>query len=152
MAKKSVRRVKNTRQAPKSSKVRKASTKAAPKQAVKKKPAAKRVAKKVSKTKKNVPAKRKAVKRPVALGRPRVPGTADLDRMFRNDYEARQVFEFLKVKTVKELEEHSPEIIIHELTAPLMRTVERIRKALAVNNRFLAGDQKFAVEFIKQIR
>lgn len=96
--------------------------------------------------------KRPAARRPAALGRPKVPGTAELDQMFLKDYEARQVFAFLGVRTVKELEEHPPEEIIQRLTSPVVRTVERIRKALAVNNRYLAGDQQFAVQFCEQIR
>ena len=91
-------------------------------------------------------------KRPAALGRPRIPGTAELDQMFLKDYEARQVFAFLGVQTVRELEAHPPHEIIERLTNPMVRTVERIRKALAINNRYLAGDQKFAVQFSKQIR
>ncbi len=115
--------------------------------------AAKRPAVKKAVTANRKPAaKRKVVKQSSALGRARVPGTADLDQMFLKDYEARQVFEFLRVKTVKELEEHTPDQIIQDLTAPLVRTVERIRKALAINNRYLAGDQKFAVQFTKQLR
>lgn len=96
--------------------------------------------------------KRAANKRPTALGRPKVPGTAELDQMFLKDYEARQVFAFLGVKTVKELEEHPPDEIIERLTGPMVRTVNRIRKALAVNNRYLAGDEKFAIQFTQQIR
>jgi hypothetical protein len=81
-----------------------------------------------------------------------VPATAELDQMFLKDYEARQVFEFLGVKTVKDLEEHPPQEIIERLTGPLVQTVDRIRKALAVNNRYLAGDQQFAIQFCQQIR
>ncbi len=152
MAKKRVRRAKKASRAKQPAKARKKAAKVPKRKAVKKKSPAKRVAKRSSKAKKKTPAKRKTAKRPAELGRARVPGTADLDQMFRNDYEARQVFEFLQVKTVKELEAHPPDQIIHDLTAPMVQTVERIRKALAVNNRFLAGDQKFAVDFMKQIR
>lgn len=119
---------------------------AATKRAVKRKSVAKTAKKAASKP------KSRTSKRPAALGRPKVPGTAELDQMFLKDYEARQVFAFLGVKTIKELEEHPPDEIIERLTGPMVRTVNRIRKALAVNNRFLAGDQKFAVEFAKQIR
>ena len=86
-----------------------------------------------------------------ALGRPRVAGTAELDLMFRNDREAREICEFLGVKTLKELEVLSPDEIVDRLTAPVVRTVGRIRKALAMNNRCLAGDQKFAVAFKKEL-
>ncbi|MCA9076849.1 MAG: hypothetical protein KDA93_17615 [Planctomycetaceae bacterium] len=153
MAKKKARRKKPASRVKKAPKARKKSTKGVTSKAAQKKaPAKKRVAKKSSATKTKTVTKRKSTKRLTALGRARVPGTADLDQMFRNDYEARQVFEFLKVRTVKELEEHAPDQIITDLTAPVVRTVERIRKALAVNNRYLAGDQKFAVQFTKQIR
>jgi hypothetical protein len=107
--------------------------------------------------KKGKPAARRVVKpRPAKagaglLGRARVSGTAELDQYFLKDYEARQVFTFLSVKTLKELEEFSPQQIIDRLTAPMLQTVTRIRKALALQNRCLAGDQKFAVEFKRQM-
>lgn len=86
------------------------------------------------------------------LGRARVSGTAELDQHFLKDYEARQVFAFLGVKTLKELESHTPQEIIERLTAPMVQTVNRIRKSLAMQNRCLEGDQKFAVEFKKQMQ
>ncbi len=137
-----------------------AKKKPAPKkaQAVTKKQAAKkRPARKAAVSRKKTPAaaakrKRVAATKTAALGRPRIPGTADLDQMFLKDYEARQVFAFLGVKTVKELEAHPPAEIVERLTEPLVQTVDRIRKALAVNNRCLADDQDFAVQFCKQIR
>jgi hypothetical protein len=86
------------------------------------------------------------------LGRARISGTAELDQYFLKDYEARQVFTFLGVKTLKELEGFSPQEIIDRLTAPMLQTVNRIRKALALQNRCLSGDQKFAVEFKQQMQ
>lgn len=86
------------------------------------------------------------------LGRARVSGTAELDQYFLKDYEARQVFTFLGVKTLKELEGFAPQEIIDRLTAPMLQTVNRIRKALALQNRCLSGDQKFAVEFKQQMQ
>jgi hypothetical protein len=80
-----------------------------------------------------------------------VPGTAELELMFQRDRDAREIFEFLGVKTLKELEELSPDEILERLTEPMVRTVGRIRKSLAMNNRCLAGDQKFAVTFKKQL-
>ena len=71
--------------------------------------------------------------------------------MFLRDYESRQVFEFLNVKTIKELEEYRPAEIIELLTAPIARTIDRIRKALAMNSRHLAGDRKFAIQFRRQL-
>lgn len=109
-----------------------------------------RITKKVKKTTRV----RTAPKRSPAglLGRARVSGTAELDQHFLKDYEARQVFAFLGVKTLKELESHSPQEIVERLTAPMVQTVNRIRKSLAMQNRCLAGDQKFAVEFKKQMQ
>lgn len=92
-----------------------------------------------------------AARRAAALGRPRVPGTAELELMFQKDLEARQVFAFLQVKTLKELEDLSADEILRRLTAPMEHTVGRIRKALAMNNRCLEGDQKFAIAFKKQL-
>ena len=37
------------------------------------------------------------------------------------------------------------------MTAPLVQTVDRIRKALAMNNRSLKGDLRFAKKFQKEI-
>jgi|GEM_PF-558377 len=85
------------------------------------------------------------------LGRARITGDAKLDEFFKRDYEARQVFEFLRVHTLKELEEYSPEEIIELLTGPMVRTIERIRKALALNNRSLKGDERYAVDFLSAI-
>ena len=122
--------------------------KSAAKATAKRKTAVKRKPKKsVSRTKRAT--KKAAAAR--ALGRPRVAGTAELELMFRNDLEAREIFEFLGVKTLKELETLSPDEIVERLTAPMMKTVGRIRKALALNNRCLSGDQKFAVAFKKQL-
>lgn len=114
--------------------------------------------------KRKTAAKRKSIKSPArkqrsvkkstagkALGRPRVAGTAELELMFRKDREAREVFEYLGVKTLKELETLSADEVVERLTEPLVRTVGRIRKALAMNNRCLAGDQKFTLAFKKQV-
>ena len=61
----------------------------------------------------------------------RVAGTAELDLYFAKDYEAREVFHFLGVKTLKELEQHRRDEIVEILTRPVIQTVDRIRKALA---------------------
>lgn len=99
-------------------------------------------------------AARRATPRPkrADLGRARVSGTAELDQYFLKDYEARQVFVFLGVKTLKELEGFSPQEIIERLTAPMVQTVNRIRKALALQNRCLANDQQFALQFKQQMQ
>jgi hypothetical protein len=136
----------------------------ATKKAVKKKPVAKpapakkRTTKKPAKKgpvvkaarKKSTAKARTSGRKAVSLGRPRITGDARLEQFFHKDYEARQVFDFLRVTTVKELEQFPPEEIIERLTAPVIRTVNRIRKALALNNRCLANDRDFAVEFKKQ--
>lgn len=127
------------------------------KKAVRKKVARKKPAKKKTTRRKAAPKKKAAArptkkkvarkKTPIGLGRARIAGTAELDRYFAKDYEAREVFHFLGVKTLKELEQFRPEEIVEVLTRPVVHTVDRIRKALALQNRCLAGDQKFALEF-----
>ena len=83
------------------------------------------------------------------LGRARVPGDSKLEHFFRRDYEARQVFEFLHVTTLKELEVYAPEEIVARLTAPMLQTVDRIRKALSLSNRSLKNDEEYATRFLK---
>lgn len=63
--------------------------------------------------------------------------------LFHEDYEARQVFEFLRVETVGDLIQISAEEIIRVLTAPVRRTISRIRQRLAEKNRSLQGDEEF---------
>jgi hypothetical protein len=132
--------------------------KTAAKSASTKKKLVKRAAKKAAG--KTVAAKQSAAKRKAApaaagkapaaessLGRPKVTGDEKLYWLFHEDYHARQVFEFLRVETVRELEEYSPQEIIHRLTQPVRDTVENIRKALAEKNRHLAGDLDFALKW-----
>lgn len=102
-----------------------------------KKPPAKKTGKK--------PAVPKNVKK-ISLGRPTVTAEEKLFMLFHDDYEARQVFEFLRAETVADLEQHTPQDIIHRLSRPIRETVDRIRQKLADRNRCLAGDEKFAVE------
>lgn len=116
--------------------------KAAKKKATKKKAAAK-------KKKKAVRAKTAQKKTSKSLGRARVPGHSRLDVLFQKDYQARELFEFLRVATLKELEEHGPDEIIERMTRPVVQTVDRIRKALALNNRALKDDESFALEFLE---
>ena len=92
------------------------------------------------------PAKKRPAPKTVSLGRPAVTGDEPLYLLFREDYHARQIFEFLRVETVKELEQHTPQEIIKRLSQPITQTVERIRSTLAHKNRCLAGDEQFAVE------
>ncbi|HEX5102352.1 MAG TPA: hypothetical protein VFV87_00975 [Pirellulaceae bacterium] len=111
----------------------------AKKKTAKKKPAKKAVKK---------AAARKAKKKPkkISLGRPTVTAEEKLFMLFHEDYEARQVFEFLRAETVADLEQHSPQDIIHRLSRPIRETVDRIRKKLADRNRCLTGDEQFAIE------
>ncbi|WP_425618855.1 hypothetical protein NA78x_002571 [Anatilimnocola sp. NA78] len=96
------------------------------------------------------PTKQKVAKKSVAkapsLGRPLVTAEEKLYLLFKEDYEARQVFEFLRVDSVGDLEKLSAEEIIRVLTAPVRRTVYRIRERLAEKNRSLQGDIEFALQ------
>ena len=105
--------------------------------------------KKSSKPKKKTLKKKSAArKKPkkISLGRPTVTGEEKLFMLFHEDYEARQVFEFLRAETVADLEQHTPQDIIHRLSRPIRETVDRIRKKLADRNRCLTGDEQFAAE------
>ena len=104
------------------------------------KPATKKPAKAAKKT-----AKSKAARKP-ALGRPTVTAEEKLFMLFHEDYEARQVFAFLRAETVADLEQFTPQEIIHRLSRPIRETVDRIRTKLAERNRCLAGDEVYAAE------
>ena len=129
---------------------KKVAKKAVRKKAASKKKAAKKAPKKNASGTKRA-AKKKAVKkkaaRPMPLGRPKVTLDSKLDGLFLKDDEVRQVFEFLKVATLRELEDHGPNEIVERLTAPMVQAVGRIRKVLALQKRCLKGDEKFAKEF-----
>ncbi len=90
-------------------------------------------------------------KKSASLGRPRIAGTAELDMEFKGDFGARQIFQFLDVQTFKDLEEFSPQEITDRVITPLVQAVERIRKQLAMANRHLAGDRKFARAFQSEL-
>lgn len=110
------------------------------KRAVKKKPVSK-------KTTKRTAARLKSAKKLPAtgsLGRPKVTGEEKLYMLFKEDYHARQVFEFLRVETVKDLEQFAPQEIVHRLSLPIRQTVDRIRRLLAEKNRSLKDDREFA--------
>ena len=57
--------------------------------------------------------------------------------------------QFLRVETVAELEQFSPQQIIQILSASVRKTVERIRERLAANKRSLREDSSFAGEYLK---
>ena len=109
-----------------------------------KKKSAKKPVKKPA-AKKKTAVKKKAVKK-ISLGRPTITAEEKLFMLFHEDYEARQVFEFLRAETVADLEQFSPQEIIHRLSRPIRETVDRIRTRLADRNRCLAGDAEFAAE------
>ena len=125
-------------------------TRAVKKPAVKKSPARQaapvKTTKKVARTAKT-PARRKSS----GFGRVRVPVDARLDLVFQKDYQAREVFDFLKVQTIRELEQFNPAEILDRLTGPMQQTVLRIRKTLALANRHLARDEKFAKDFLLEV-
>lgn len=84
--------------------------------------------------------------RPLGLGRPKVSADEKLYLLFKEDFHARQVFTFLGIDTVRELEGHSVKEIIGRLTEPLRATVTRIRERLASVNRCLAEDWEYLRE------
>ena len=120
------------------------------KNATKKKPAkksaAKKTARKKTKAKKKTAKKKTKRKKSSPLGRPKVTGEEKLFLLFKGDYHARQIFDFLDVETVKELEQFSAEEITKLLSRPIRTTVNGIRQALAEKNRHLAGDEEYALQ------
>jgi hypothetical protein len=127
-----------------------------------KKPAAKKLparkaarvkpAKNVKSAKKPAPTRKTPARRKSSgFGRVRVPVDARLDLVFQKDYQAREVFDFLKVQTIRELEQFGPAEILDRLTGPMQQTVLRIRKTLALVNRHLARDEKFAKDFLLEV-
>lgn len=81
--------------------------------------------------------------------RPKVTAEEKLYLLFKDDYEARQVFAYLRVETVGELEQYAPEQIIDLLTKPLQETVGRIREKLAEKYRRLAGDDAYLAKYLE---
>jgi hypothetical protein len=103
---------------------------------IKKAPVKKSVSKRRSPAKKKTP----------TLGRPTVTAEEKLFLLFKEDYHARQIFEFLRAETVRDLQSWSPEEIVRLLSKPIRQSVERIRLKLAQHNRCLRDDQEFAIE------
>ena len=95
--------------------------------------------------KKTVPVASAPVEAVPSLGRPKVTGEEDLDLFFKEDYHARQIFKFLNVQTLKDLERYSAGEILRRLSNPIKETVERIRRSLAHYNRCLNGDEEYAL-------
>lgn len=101
-----------------------------------------------ARTPKTTPAKAAAhTASTVRLGRPKVTGDEKLYLLFKEDFPARQIFTFLGVETVRDLERYAPQEIVALLTQPIAQTVDRIRQRLAALNRHLADDQQFALQF-----
>ena len=87
----------------------------------------------------------------VSLGQPLVTQEEKLYMLFHDDYQARQVFEFLRVDIIKELEQFSPQQIVHMMSKPLRMTVDRIRERLAKYKRSLKDDEQFAADYLKKM-
>jgi len=86
------------------------------------------------------------------LGRPKISGEEQLYLLFKEDFHARKIFEFLRVQTVKQLEEYDPDQIVRLLSRPITETVDRIRTKLAEKNRYLSGDEDFVRRFHERAR
>lgn len=97
-------------------------------------------------------AQKKTPEPEVSLGRPLVTQEEKLYMLFKDDYHARQIFEFLRVYTVKELEEFSPQQIVRRISKPVFDTVDRIRAKLAEMKRSLRDDAEFAKEYREQTK
>jgi len=125
----------------------------------KKAAAKKRLVKKRTPVKKSKPAvkknkaprKRPASKASPSLGRPKVTAEEKLYLLFKDDYHARQIFEFLRADTVRDLEQFSPAEIVGRLSQPIKQTVDRIRRKLAEKNRALKDDLAFALEHASSV-
>lgn len=114
---------------------------------------AKKPATKKQRSAKTTPAKKAARRTPkVTLGRPTITVEEKLFMLFHDDYHARQIFEFLRVETVGDLEQFTPQEIIHRLSRPIRETVDRIRLKLAERNRCLQDDAQFAAAHKREAR
>lgn len=113
-----------------------------------KKSAKKSAARKPKSTAKKAASAKKA-KQP-SLGRPLVTNEEKLYMLFKEDYHARQIFEFLRVETVKDLEQFSPEQIVRLLSKPIRTTVDRIRQKLAGKNRYMLDDAEYAAQWKRE--
>lgn len=111
--------------------------------------AAKTTAKPVAKSRVSSGGEKQSPKKRAAaaptLGRPLVTAEEKLYLLFKEDYHARQIFEFLRVESVGDLEKFSPDQIVKLLSKPIRTTVERIRQKLAEKHRHLLDDTDFAL-------
>lgn len=85
------------------------------------------------------------------IGRSRIPTDAPLSVVFEHFPDAQQAFALLEIHTIRQLEEFAPDELVMRLTSPAKQTVGRIRKILAMNNRCLADDEAFAIEFQERV-
>lgn len=137
-----------------------AKKKPAPKKAAPKKPAAKpktaagakkkptQAATSKAKSKTTKPASEKTSRsaKAASFAPKRVIKSSDdnqLHLLFKSDFECRQLFEYLRIRTVEELIEMGPREIIDRLSVPYMVAVERMRSRLADIQTCLAGDESF---------
>lgn len=93
---------------------------------------------------------KKTVRKVSKLGRSRIPVNAPLEVVFEHDDQARLAFELLGISTIGELQKFDPDTLVMKLTSPTKQTVGRIRRILAMNNRCLDGDERFALDVQKQ--
>lgn len=124
------------------------SKRAAPRQTAKKAAAGKKSApKKTAKAaaRPKTPAKRAAAKAQ-PMPRPMITAEEKLFLLFKDDYHVRQIFDFLRVETVGELERFSPREIVERLSRPIEESVARIRRKLAEKNRYLSGDEQYLLK------
>jgi hypothetical protein len=85
------------------------------------------------------------------IGRSRIPADAPLSIVFEHFSDVQDAFKLLQIQTIRELEEFEPDELVRRLTSPAKQTVGRIRKILAMNNRCLANDESFAIEFQERV-
>lgn len=96
--------------------------------------------------------KKAAAASDASLGRPLVTQEERLYMLFKDDYQARQIFEFLRANTVHDLVQFSPMQISRIVAKPLHDTIDRIRQRLAEMKRSLRDDADFATEYRKQMK
>jgi hypothetical protein len=93
---------------------------------------------------------RAAAKRKPTLPRPTITADEKLFLLFKDDYHARQIFDFLRVDTVRELEQFPAAEIVKRLSQPIAESVERIRRRLAEKNRYLSGDEEYLMAAMRK--
>ena len=95
--------------------------------------------------------RRKTVNRKPSLPRPTITAEEKLFLLFKEDYHARQIFDFLRVETVGDLEQFAADEIVKRLSRPVVESVERIRRRLAEKNRYLAGDEQYLLKIRSEV-